>query len=53
MGGAPSGDRKPDEKAVAMVRNVGGLPSRNSGGRLSTNCFQGHIDRPLEFTAQR
>lgn len=40
MGGAPSGDRKPDEKAVAMVRNVGGLPSKNSGGRLPTNCFE-------------
>ena len=23
MGGALSGDRKPDEKVVAMVRNVG------------------------------
>lgn len=53
MGGAPSGDMKPDDKAIAVVKNVGRLPSRNSGGRMSMNCFQGHIDRSLGFTAQR
>lgn len=51
LGGAPSGDRKPDEKAVAMVRNTGGLQSRNLGGRVSMNCFQGHIGRTLGFIA--